>query len=103
LLRVGFLRSLVLPNRSNPYFPSSSIVEPRCQTKSKLIQLKRKALVLESENERLSKKVGELLRENLQLKGMAPQQLQGALVELDKYLARIRSDDTDTKRPSSDV
>ena len=64
--------------------------------------LKRKALALESENERLSKKVSELLRENLQLKGMAPEQLQGELVELDKYLTRVRNDDTETKRPTSE-
>jgi transposase len=34
--------------------------------------LRQKARVLESENERLSEKVSELLRENLKLKGMAP-------------------------------
>ena len=34
--------------------------------------LRQKARILESENERLSEKVSELLRENLALKGMAP-------------------------------
>ncbi|MBV8150551.1 MAG: hypothetical protein JOY59_03260, partial [Candidatus Eremiobacteraeota bacterium] len=34
--------------------------------------LRQKARILESENERLSEKVSELLRENLSLKGMAP-------------------------------
>lgn len=37
--------------------------------------LRKKADVLESENERLSKRVGELLREVLTLKGMAPKQV----------------------------
>jgi transposase len=37
--------------------------------------LRKKADVLESENERLSNKVSQLLRENLALKGMAPEQV----------------------------
>jgi len=37
--------------------------------------LRKKADVLESENERLSRRIGALLRENLTLKGMAPEQV----------------------------
>lgn len=38
--------------------------------------LRKKATVLESENERMSKKLVELLRENLELKGMSPQAIE---------------------------
>lgn len=64
-----------------------------------LEQLKAKAGILLQENERLSKKVVELLRENLALKGMSPEQLQGALELLDKELAKTKSDEA--PRPPS--
>lgn len=47
----------------------------RVSEESNVDLLRKKADVLESENERLSRRVGELLRENLALKGMAPEQV----------------------------
>jgi transposase len=54
-------------------------------------QLRRKAELLLVENERLSKKVVELLRENLSLKGMSAEQLQQALELLDEELNKVKS------------
>jgi transposase len=47
----------------------------RVSEESNVELLRQKADVLESENERLSKRVGELLLENLTLKGMTPEQV----------------------------
>jgi transposase len=56
--------------------------------------LREKALLLARENQRLSKKMGELLQENLQLKGMTPQQLQQALSLVEEELAHVKSGET---------
>jgi transposase len=55
-------------------------------------QLRAKALVLLQENERLSKKMMELLKENLSLKGLSPQQLQQALAIIDDELNKTKAD-----------
>ncbi len=57
--------------------------------------------MLLQENERLSKKMVALLRENLELKGMSPQQLQQALALIDEELAATKSD-TPPKSPSTE-
>jgi transposase len=54
--------------------------------------LRTKALVLLQENDRLSKKVVQLVRENLQLKGMSPAQLQQALALIDNELNKARAE-----------
>jgi transposase len=64
----------------------------RIQDEPNLEQLRAKALVLLQENERLSKKVVDLLRENLSLKGMTPEQLQQALLAIDVELNKVKSD-----------
>jgi quinol monooxygenase YgiN len=51
----------------------------RIEAERDIEQLRTKALLLRKENERLSSKVVELLRENLLLKGMSAQQLQQAV------------------------
>lgn len=55
-------------------------------------RLRAKAELLLAENERLTKKVVELLRENLALKGMSPEQLQQALRLIDEELKKVKSD-----------
>lgn len=55
-------------------------------------QLRAKALLLRTENERLSNKVVELLRENLSLKGMSQEQLQATLALLDAELNKVKED-----------
>jgi transposase len=68
-------------------------------------QLRAKAQLLLRENERLSQKVVTLLRENLSLKGMSPEQLQQALSLIDAELSRAKSDEpgarTSTERRPS--
>lgn len=64
----------------------------RIEGEKNIEQLRAKALVLLQENDRLSKKMVELLRENLQLKGMSPQQLQQALALIDEQLQQTKSD-----------
>lgn len=64
-------------------------------------QLRAKALVLLQENARLSKKMVELLKENLALKGMSPQQLQQALELIDEELNRTKAE-PETRSPSSE-
>jgi len=54
--------------------------------------LRQKALCLLQENQRLSKKVVDLLRENLSLKGMSPDQLQNVLALLDDELNKAGAD-----------
>lgn len=58
----------------------------RIEGEQNIEQLRRKALLLEKENQRLSGKLVELLRENLSLKGMSAQQLQQALTAIDEQL-----------------
>jgi transposase len=65
----------------------------RLEGEKDIEQLRAKAQVLLKENERLSKKMVELLRENLQLKGMSPHQLQQALALIDEQLAATKSDE----------
>jgi transposase len=55
-------------------------------------QLRTKALVLLQENERLSKKMVELLKENLSLKGLSPEQLQQALHLIDEELNKTKAE-----------
>lgn len=50
--------------------------------------LRQKAMLLEDENQILGRKVATLMRENLQLKGLSPEQLQKALFQLDQQLQR---------------
>lgn len=64
----------------------------RLEDESDIEQLRRKALVLAHENDRLSKKTLELLRENLALKGMSAKQLQEALLLLDEELNKAKVD-----------
>jgi transposase len=71
----------------------------RIDDETNLEQLRAKARVLLHENERLSKKVVDLLRENLSLKGMSPEQLQQALFLLDQELNKVKSENPDS--PSS--
>lgn len=66
----------------------------RLEDESNIEHLRSKAVVLARENERLSKKLVDLLRENLALKGMSPEQLQAALFEIDAHLNRLKSDET---------
>ena len=70
----------------------------RIEDERDIEQLRAKALVLWRENDRLSKKLVELLRENLSLKGMSPEQLQQVLTLIDDELSRVR---TETPRPAS--
>lgn len=58
-------------------------------------------MLLRTENERLSNKVVELLRENLSLKGMSQEQLQATLSLLDDELNKVKEDAT-TRAPSSE-
>lgn len=55
-------------------------------------RLRGAALLLERENERLSDKVVALLKENLALKGMSPEQLQGALADIEKELQKAKAE-----------
>jgi transposase len=65
----------------------------RIEDERNIEQLRTKALVLANENQRLSKKMVELLRENLALKGMSPEQLQQALQLIDDELNKTKSDE----------
>ena len=56
----------------------------RLEDEKNIEQLRAKAVVLASENQRMSKKLVELLKENLSLKGMTAVQLEQALGQLDK-------------------
>ena len=64
-------------------------------------QLRAKALLLRTENERLSNKLVELLRENLSLKGMSAEQLQATLSLIDDELNKVKQDET-ARTPSSE-
>lgn len=64
-------------------------------------QLRAKALLLRTENERLSNKLVELLRENLSLKGMSQEQLQATLALIDDELKKVKEDATG-RTPSSE-
>lgn len=64
-------------------------------------QLRAKALLLRTENERLSNKLVELLRENLSLKGMSQEQLQATLALIDDELNKVKEDAT-ARKPSSE-
>lgn len=64
-------------------------------------QLRAKALLLRTENERLSSKLVELLRENLSLKGMSQEQLQATLALIDDELNKVK-EDTAARAPSSE-
>lgn len=66
----------------------------RLEDESNIEQLRACALILSNENERLSKRVVELLRENLTLKGMTSAQLQQALELLEGELQRVKSNET---------
>ena len=63
----------------------------RLEDEKDIEHLREKARVLSQENERLSKKMLELLKENLSLKGMSPEQLQQALHLLDEQLNAAKS------------
>lgn len=73
----------------------------RLEDEKNIEQLRRKALVLAHENERLSKKTLELLKENLALKGMSPEQLQAALNLLDIELNKAKGEPSD-RGPSTE-
>ncbi|MBK7857805.1 MAG: hypothetical protein IPJ65_04090 [Archangiaceae bacterium] len=73
----------------------------RIEGEQDIEQLRAKALVLRQENERLSKKMAELLKENLSLKGMSPQQLQQALALIDEELNKTKAE-PETRSPSSE-
>lgn len=90
-----FLREVRIPSR----FANENEYIVRLEFEQNLEQLRMKALVLERENDRLSKKVVELLRENLSLKGMTPAQLQQALELLNVELNQVKSSGQTT--PSS--
>lgn len=64
----------------------------RLEAEKDIEHLRAKALLLQRENERLSKKMISLLKENLQLKGMSPEQLHQALTLLDEQLQATKSD-----------
>lgn len=64
----------------------------RLEDEKNIEQLRAKAVVLASENERMSKKLVELLKENLALKGMTAVQLEHALGQLDQELNRTKSE-----------
>lgn len=64
-------------------------------------QLRAKALLLRTENERLSNKLVELLRENLSLKGMSQEQLQATLALIDDELNKVK-EDAPPRAPSSE-
>ena len=73
----------------------------RLEGEKDIEQLRGKAMLLRTENERLSNKVVELLRENLSLKGMSQEQLQATLSLLDDELNKVKEDAT-TRAPSSE-
>lgn len=73
----------------------------RIDEEQSLEQLRAKARILLQENERLSKKMVELLRENLQLKGMSPEQLQQALTLIDEQLQQTKFE-TPARSPSTE-
>src|SRR3954447_15140044 len=73
----------------------------RIEGEKNIEQLRAKALVLLQENERLSKKMTELLRENLSLKGMSPQQLQQALELIDEELSKTKAEQ-EPRSPSTE-
>jgi len=64
----------------------------RIEDEPDIEHLRTKAMVLARENARLSTKVMELLKENLGLKGMSPEQLQKALFQLDEELNRLKGE-----------
>jgi transposase len=64
----------------------------RIEDERDIEQLRTKALVLARENERMSKKMLDLLRENLSLKGMSQEQLQATLKLIDDELNKTKSD-----------
>ncbi len=61
----------------------------RIQTETDIEALKVKAIILEKENERLSKRISELIRENIELRGANPKQLEIMLSQLDGELKKI--------------
>jgi transposase len=73
----------------------------RIEGEQNIEQLRGKALLLLKENERLSSKVVELLRENLSLKGMSAQQLQQALKDIDEELKKAKAE-PGTRSPSTE-
>jgi transposase len=73
----------------------------RLEGEQDIERLREKAVLLVKENDRLSKKVVELLRENLSLKGMTAAQLQQVLLELDEELNKVKSDGP-AKSPSTE-
>lgn len=63
----------------------------RIEDERDIEQLRAKALVLARENDRMSQKLLDLLRENLALKGMSPEQLQATLKLVDDELNKTKS------------
>jgi transposase len=73
----------------------------RIATEKNLEQLRSAALLLERENERLSSKVVELLKENLSLKGMSSEQLQQALAGIEAELQKAKAE-REVRTPSTE-
>ena len=73
----------------------------RLEGEQDIEQLRSKALLLRTENERLSNKLVELLRENLSLRGMSQEQLQATLALIDDELKKVK-EDAAARTPSSE-